>query len=390
MPPLIAKIDHRTASNTAVLRLPNGTLIPGDSEVSALDAADDAVVILSDQWELGSSEDWEPYREAGIVENIKNDIAIVRHNQGLITRIIPNDLAIEIGYTVLFDARSVLLEVIEGKPLQNSLLNEEFDVSTIRYEPTKELNWTDFAGFPDLIKEARDIVAVHTRAESRKKLNELGVPPVKGILFEGPPGTGKTYLAQIIAARSDATFYLVTTAALGGRLVGESEQRLEAVYADAAKNDLSIVFIDEIEVLTRERGSEQDHSSRLVNVFLTNMDGANSAKNVITIGATNRVDDIDRALRRPGRFDREVSFRHPDLEDRRAILSSAVHKTAGQIDYETVAQETYGWTAAELGAIWQYAGEMAIIANRTAIFNDHFLLGFERAQNARENRMKVK
>ena len=119
-----------------------------------------------------------------------------------------------------------------------------------------------------------------------------------------------------MAAQSKSAFYLVTTASLGGQLVGQSEERLDAIYEDAAKQEMSIIFVDEIDVLTKDRSNAYEHGSRLVNVFLTNMDGVGAPENVLTIGATNRISDIDRALRRPGRFDREVYFRLPNQMDR--------------------------------------------------------------------------
>ena len=108
----------------------------------------------------------------------------------------------------------------------------------------------------------------------------MKVDPVHGILFAGPPGTGKTFLAQIMAAQSKSAFYLVTTASLGGQLVGQSEERLEAIYEDAAKQEMSIIFVDEIDVLTKDRSNAYEHGSRLVNVFLTNMDGVGAPENV--------------------------------------------------------------------------------------------------------------
>lgn len=190
-----------------------------------------------------------------------------------------------------------------------------------------------------------------------------------------------------MASQSHATFYLVTTAALGGRLVSESEQRLQQIYSDAAGEDLSIVFVDEIDNLTGHRGNDQDYGSRLVNVFLTNMDGVDAPSNVITIGTTNRVDSIDHALRRPGRFDRQLTFTYPNAEDRLAILRARHRTTAGELDYAALAARTQNWTAADLGAIWQHAGELTVIAGRTAIRNDHFLMGFERAATARTKRL---
>jgi transitional endoplasmic reticulum ATPase len=384
---IIATIDHFTGTALPMLRLIDGTLVAGDADVRALGADVGDVVIRGDGWEKGSQADWEPRTEVGVVEHVTGTSAFVRTALGLTKRTIPGRLQVEPGNTVTFDARPELLAIATTKPLRPSLFGDDFDVASVRSAPDPGLDWTAFAGFPGILREAQEIVAVHTDLSARTKLRDLGVAPVRGILFEGPPGTGKTFLAQIMAAQSHATFYLITTASLGGRLVSESEQRLEAIYADAAKQEMSIMFIDEIEVLTKDRGSEQEHGSRLVNVFLTNMDGVVAPDNVITIGTTNRVDDIDKALRRPGRFDREVTFRHPNREDRLAIIVARPHRTAGDIGYEEVADATDGWTAAELGAIWQHAGELTVIASRDAIHNDHFLMGFERARAARANRL---
>lgn len=389
MPAVIAKIDHLTSTGLPMLRLPTGVLIPGDASVQALGADIDDVIIYNDGWEKGSEDSWEPIREVGVVELVNGTSIIFRTTQGLMERTLPRGWEVEPGGVVLFDARRELIGIVRTKAPQTPPNEETVDISSFRERLDPErYNWSSFAGFSEIRKEAQDIVAVHAKVEARKALLSLGVDPVRGILFEGPPGTGKTFLAQIMAAQSHAEFYLVTTASLGGRLVGESEQRLEAIYADAAKQEMSIIFVDEIEVLTKDRASEQDHGSRLVNVFLTNMDGVAAPDNVITIGTTNRVDDIDKALRRPGRFDREVTFRHPDRDDRLAIITARSRRTAENLDYEVVADATDGWTAAELGAIWQHAGELTVIAGRTAIYNDHFLMGFERAQTARANRLK--
>lgn len=120
------------------------------------------------------------------------------------------------------------------------------------------------------------------------------------------------------------------------------------------------------------------------------MDGVDSPTNVITVGTTNRVGDIDRALRRPGRFDRELTFRSPDLEDRKAILSSGNYVRSENFDYEKIADATDGWTAAEVGAIWQYAAEMTVLSERTRIAYDHFIMGFERAKCSRDRRLAGK
>ncbi|GAA4188532.1 AAA family ATPase [Gryllotalpicola kribbensis] len=389
MQSIIAKVDH-LSNGVPMLRATNGVLFVGDSEVTNLGLQVGDVVLCDNdgEWTIGVEADWEPRINVGSVTHVTDTQALIRSGLEIHMRTIPDGIEIQSGDTVAYDERPELLEVVTTERVRASLLGEDgFDVTTVRRLPNADLEWDQFAGSPDIVREAKDIVAVHTDLEARRRLSALGVDPVRGILFEGPPGTGKTFLAQIMAAKSGAMLYLVTTASLGGRLVSESEQRLESIYEDAARQDLSIIFIDEIEVLTRERGSEHDQGSRLVNVFLTNMDGMASHDNVITIGATNRVHDIDRALRRPGRFDREVSFRLPDSADRYSILTARRRVTTGGLDYAGVADATDGWTAADLEAIWKHAGELTVIAGRSAIRNDHFLMGFERARDARANRL---
>jgi transitional endoplasmic reticulum ATPase len=372
-----------------MIRVTDGRLFPAEPELCAIDPQVGDTVIFTDEWEVGSAADWEPVTEVGIVESVVDEKAIIRRNGDRVERRIPAGMEVEQGDVAVYDGGLELIRVSTSTSDQHGLLLDDFDVSSVRQDPNPTLEWSDFAGFPDILQEAKDIVQVHTSNDAREKLRALGVDPVRGILFEGPPGTGKTFLAQIMAAKSGAAFYLVTTASLGGRLVSESEQRLAAIYGEAAKQDLSIIFIDEIEVLTKDRGAEHDAGSRLVNVFLTNMDGVAAPDNVITIGTTNRVKDIDRALRRPGRFDREVTFRNPDFDDRVAILGARPHKTEGPISYAQIANETEGWTAAELGAIWQHAGELTVIEGRSAILDDFFQMGFERAKQGRTNREAV-
>lgn len=389
-PGLIAKIENKTKKGLPLLRLTNGSLIAGDASVRELSAKIGDVIIYDGvAWEIGEEANWEPIREVGVVIQLKGSLVLIYSNQRFLYRTLPAGWEIEPGFKVVFDQRRELVDYFEKELPQSSLKEDEIDVSVFgRDLDESKFEWSAFAGFPEILQEAQEIVAVHSNVEKRKELSSLGVDPVRGILFEGPPGTGKTLLAQIMAAQSKAKFYLVTTASLGGRLVGESEQRLEAIYADAARQTMSIIFVDEIEVITKDRAFGQDSGSRLVNVFLTNMDGVAAPNNVITIGTTNRIEDIDKALRRPGRFDREISFRNPDREDRRVILSARHRHTAGEIDYERVADSTEGWTAAELGAIWQHAGELTVTTGRNSIYNEHFLVGFERAKAARDKRLK--
>lgn len=387
MTTLIAKVDHITPTGLPMLRLPDGRLLAGDKFLSALEPKTGDVVVFGGEWEVGSEKDWEPEVELGIVEQVVGDTAIMRSTRGLVARKVSTSLSVTASDLVLFNQGPFLIDALGAKNTQPALIDDGFRAEELRRAPNPKFCWESFAGFPDIKEQAQNIAAVQMRLDSRKKLTELGANPMRGILFQGPPGTGKTFLAQIMAAQSGAEFYLVSAASIGGRLVGESEQRLEAIYADAASRTMSIVFIDEIDALTKDRAGESDHGSRLVNVFLTNMDGVDSPANVVTVGTTNRIEDIDRALRRPGRFDRELTFRSPDLQDRQAILSSGRRVISDGLDYREMAEATDGWTAADLEAIWQHAAELTVLFGRSQIAYDHFMMGFERVKGAREKRL---
>lgn len=370
-----------------MIRMSDGLLIAGDSILRELQPSPGDVVISDgNSWEIGEKIDWEPSFDVGVVEHVTGDTAIVKTAIGMKVRNIPANLEVSKGQIATYNSGPNLLEVHSLSSAPWSPLDEEFDVKSVRSTPNASLSWENFAGFPDLVQDAKKIVTIHANLENRRKLQELGTQSLRGIIFEGPPGTGKTFLAEIMAAQCEATFYHVTTASLGGRLVSESEQRLEQIYADAADQEMSIIFVDEIDSLTKDRGGSQEHGSRLVNVFLTNMDGLSAATNVITIGTTNRVSDIDKALRRPGRFDRELTFRHPEFNDRLQILKSGDHRTSGNLDFVKIATNTDGWSAADLKSIWQYAGELTVECGRDFIYNDHFLRGFDHARISLTNR----
>jgi transitional endoplasmic reticulum ATPase len=387
----VAKVSH-FREELPFLRLGDGTLIPPDASFIDLDLhVDDVLINIDGTWYNGTDEDWTEKERIGVVTTIEPEKVIVQADGGLVSLTVPEGMELKKDYTVRFNEQNRVRSVAATTPVRAAPIeldrDDGFDAATVRTTPDPALSWEQFAGFPDIIAEARELTATQLNAQARAQLAAMRVPQLRGLVFAGPPGTGKTHLAQIMAARSGAALYLVTAASLGGRLVGESEGRLEAIYADASKQDLSIVFIDEIDVMTKSRDSEYDSASRLVNVFLTNMDGGTTRTNVVTIGTTNRVDEIDRALRRPGRFDREITFRHPDGSDRLAILRAREPDTAGTLDDEYVAANTDGWSAADLQSVWQHAGELAVTAGRTSIHNDHFLIGFERARsmwNARQ------
>ena len=159
----------------------------------------------------------------------------------------------------------------------------------------------------------------------------LGVDPPKGVLLYGPPGTGKTRLARAVANESDATFFHIAGPEIMGSAYGESERRLREVFEEAAKASPAIIFIDEIDSIAPKRGQVQGETEkRLVAQLLTLLDGLEPRQNLVVIAATNRPEALDEALRRPGRFDREIVIGVPDEGGRREIL--AIHTRGMPLD----------------------------------------------------------
>ncbi len=224
------------------------------------------------------------------------------------------------------------------------------------------VNYDDVGGIGDTIQQLREMVELPLRYP--ELFTRLGVDPPKGVLLHGPPGTGKTRLAQAVANESDATFITINGPEIMGSGYGESEKRLREVFEEAAKNSPAIIFIDEIDSIAPKRSQVAGEAEkRLVAQLLTLMDGLEARSNVVVIAATNRPDAIDEALRRPGRFDREIVIGVPDENGRREILG--IHTRGmplgGQVDLDELARTTHGFVGADIAAL---AREAAIEAVR--------------------------
>lgn len=186
-------------------------------------------------------------------------------------------------------------------------------------ESIPEVTYEDIGGLTEEVKKIREMVEVPLKHP--EVFERLGVEPPKGVLLHGPPGTGKTLLAKAVATESDANFILLNGPEIMSKFYGESEKKIRDIFEEAEKNAPSIIFIDEIDSIAPKRedtGGEVER--RVVSQLLTMMDGLQSRGKVIVIGATNRPNSIDQALRRPGRFDREVELRAPDKKGRLQIL----------------------------------------------------------------------
>lgn len=224
------------------------------------------------------------------------------------------------------------------------------------------VNYDDVGGMGETIQQLREMVELPLRYP--ELFTRLGVDPPKGVLLHGPPGTGKTRLAQAVANESDANFFTINGPEIMGSGYGDSEKALRQVFEEAAKAAPAIIFIDEIDSIAPKRDRVPGEAEkRLVAQLLTLMDGLEARSNLVVIAATNRPDAIDEALRRPGRFDREIVIGVPDEQGRREILG--IH-TRGmplgdRVDLQELAKATYGFVGADIGAL---AREAAIDAVR--------------------------
>ncbi|MDT3435258.1 CDC48 family AAA ATPase [Haloarcula sp. 1CSR25-25] len=217
---------------------------------------------------------------------------------------------------------------------------------------TPDVTYEDIGGLDRELEQVREMIELPMRHP--ELFQQLGIEPPKGVLLHGPPGTGKTLMAKAVANEIDAYFTTISGPEIMSKYYGESEEQLREVFDEASENAPAIVFIDEIDSIAPKRGETQgDVERRVVAQLLSLMDGLEERGQVIVIGATNRVDAIDPALRRGGRFDREIEIGVPDKEGRKEILQ--VH-TRGmplseEIDIENYAENTHGFVGADLASL---------------------------------------
>jgi transitional endoplasmic reticulum ATPase len=254
------------------------------------------------------------------------------------------------GPVIVNDSTKITVSEESAKAVQ---VSREGGVPSITYE--------DIGGLGDAVGRVREMIELPLRHPELFK--RLGVEAPKGVLLHGPPGTGKTLLAKAVANETNANYYTIGGPEIMSKYYGESEEKLRNVFEQAEKNAPSIVFIDEIDSIAPKREEVSGEvERRIVAQLLSLMDGMSSRGKVVVIGATNRVNAIDPALRRPGRFDREIEIGVPDRNGRLEILQ--IHTRgmplAKDVNLEKLADISHGFVGADLQALSKEAGMRAL------------------------------
>ncbi|TFF99541.1 MAG: AAA family ATPase [Promethearchaeota archaeon] len=239
-------------------------------------------------------------------------------------------------------------------------LSEKSHKELVELEKSR-VTYEDIGGLSDEIQKIREMIELPIKHPELFK--RIGIEPPKGVLLHGPPGTGKTLLARAVAHETDANFITISGPEIMSKFYGQSEENLRKIFKEAKESSPSIIFIDELDSIAPKRAEVTGEvERRVVAQLLSLMDGLKARGEIIVIGATNRVNDVDNALRRPGRFDREVELGVPDTEGRYEIL--LIH-TRGMplhedVDLRAIANRTHGFVGADIEALAKEAAMLAI------------------------------
>ncbi|MCD6147168.1 MAG: CDC48 family AAA ATPase [Thermoplasmata archaeon] len=264
--------------------------------------------------------------------------------------------------------RKIDLAVTKFSPVGDAAIIERETEISISDKPAKEqemkiprITYEDIGGLTDVIKQVREMIELPLKYP--ELFEKIGVEAPKGVLLHGPPGTGKTLIAKAVANETNANFYTLSGPEIMSKYYGQSEENLRQIFKEASENAPSIIFIDEIDSIAPKREETKgDVERRVVAQLLALMDGLEERGKVVVIGATNRINDIDPALRRPGRFDREIEVGIPDKKGRREILT--IHTRgmplAKDVDLDKLASITHGYSGADLAALSKEAAIRAL------------------------------
>ncbi|MBQ6442828.1 MAG: ATP-dependent zinc metalloprotease FtsH [Lachnospiraceae bacterium] len=297
---------------------------------------------------------------------------------------------------LVFGAMFILFMIISGQSqgggANSRMMNFGKSRARMTLDENKNVNFTNVAGLKEEKEELEEIVDF---LSDPGKYTALGARIPKGVLLVGPPGTGKTLLARAIAGEAGVPFFSISGSDFVEMFVGVGASRVRDLFEDAKKNAPCIVFIDEIDAVARRRGAGlgggHDEREQTLNQLLVEMDGFGINEGIIVMAATNRVDILDPAIMRPGRFDRKIGVGRPDIGGREEILAvHAKNKPLGDdVDMKQIAQTTAGFTGADLENLLNEAAIVAARENRKYIRQDDIRRSFVKVGIGAEKKSRV-
>jgi len=392
-----------------------------DAEVGDIVKVEERVVDDDRAVEVVKKGGYDRGRTVGVVEGAFEEKIAVRTENGLIEVGRPEEIIKE-GYTIALTPSQSFSEIlgeepieIEPKPdLEVDAINldlgsddedeaGENEEELYKPENIEEVSFDDVIGLQDA--KDRLTEAVNLPMEKPEKMEDFDLEGRFGILFYGPPGTGKTMLAKAAANEwgSADSFFHIGGPEIVSKYYGESERQIRDVFAAAKKkaeenreeeeDEPAVVFIDEIDSVVPRRDRADETERRIVAQLLSELDGLEDRGDIVVIGATNLIEVIDPAVRRPGRFDEEIEFTLPDTEERREILEvhSSDMPVSSSVDFQDIAERTRGWSGADLESIVKKAGLIAVKEDRPEVHHEDFIIALERFDEQRDaKRQQIK
>ena len=299
-------------------------------------------------------------------------------------------------YLLIFGAIFILFVILNNNASSSGGGNKMMNFGKNRAKlTTEENNHTKFKDVAGLKEEKEEIEEIVDFLKAPRKYTKLGARIPKGVLLVGPPGTGKTLLAKSVAGEAGVPFFTISGSDFVEMFVGVGASRVRDLFEDAKKNAPCIVFIDEIDAVARKRGTGMggghDEREQTLNQMLVEMDGFGVNEGIIVMAATNRVDILDPAIMRPGRFDRKIFVGRPDVGGREEILQVHVREKplAEDVDLKQIAQTTAGFTGADLENLMNEAAIKAARENREYITQDDIRKSFVKVGIGAEKKSRI-
>ena len=369
---------------------PDGnTVNPGDViKIEKRPAGEDRAIDVTSQTGFSTG------NLVGIVEEVFEDVALVRTQHGLstVTRV-PDDVTV--GETIELTGAMTYRNTLADDPVEiddlQSNIDDDPDTAEYEWRYNDEITVTldDLGGLEDVKQTLQEKIIQPLHADNADLREELGITLSQGVLFHGEAGTGKTRTAKALTNHVDGELFIVGGPELVSKYYGETERQIRDVFREAqhaadAEDSVSIIFFDELDSMTPPRDQADETERRIVAQLLSEMDGFDERGDIIVIGATNLVDEIDSAVLRPGRFDEKLEFTKPGIEGRESILEILLDETptTDDIDLIVIAQQTEHFTGAELAAVVEQAKYLALRDGARTVRMEHLLISAGRQREA--------